>query len=100
LVTGSRIRRSDYTSPTPTPTPTPTTTVDGEYLRDLGLVSVGEVLTQNPTNVSRTGAEVWMSVNNLWDKDPPFSAGGTGGVNGVFCDTLGRSYRMGGRLNF
>ena len=46
-VTGSRIRRSDYTSPTPT------TTVDGEYLRDLGLVSVGEALIQNPTNVSR-----------------------------------------------
>ena len=46
-VTGSRIRRADYTSPTPT------TTVDGEYLHDLGLVSVGDALTQNPTNVSR-----------------------------------------------
>src|SRR5688572_12802050 len=46
-VTGTRIRRADYTSPTPT------TTVDGEYLRDLGLVSVGDALTQNPTNVSR-----------------------------------------------
>src|SRR5688572_24738950 len=46
-VTGTRIRRSDYTSPTPT------TTVDGEYLRDLGLVNVGEALIQNPTNVSR-----------------------------------------------
>ena len=46
-VTGSRIRRADYTSPTPT------TTVDGDYLRDLGLVSVGDALTQNPTNVSR-----------------------------------------------
>ena len=46
-ITGTRIRRSDYTSPTPT------TTVDGEYLRDLGLVNVGEALIQNPTNVSR-----------------------------------------------
>ncbi len=46
-VTGTRIRRSDYTSPTPT------TTVDGEYLRDLGLVNVGDALIQNPTNVSR-----------------------------------------------
>ena len=46
-VTGSRIRRADYTSPTPT------TTIDGDYLRDLGLVSVGDALTQNPTNVSR-----------------------------------------------
>ncbi|HEY8171458.1 MAG TPA: hypothetical protein VIH21_00100, partial [Dehalococcoidia bacterium] len=45
-ITGTRILRSDYTSPTPT------TTVDGEYLRDLGLVNVGEALIQNPTNVS------------------------------------------------
>jgi outer membrane receptor protein involved in Fe transport len=41
-----------------------------------------------------------MSVNNLWDKDPPFSAGGTGGVNGIFYDTLGRTYRVGVRLTF
>ncbi len=47
-----------------------------------------------------TQAEVWMSVNNIWDKDPPFSAGGTGGVNGIFYDTLGRTYRLGVRLNF
>ena len=46
-ITGTRIRRADYTSPTPT------TTVDGDYLRDLGLVNVGEALIQNPTNVSR-----------------------------------------------
>jgi outer membrane receptor protein involved in Fe transport len=61
--------------------------------------------TQNLTasydfEVRDTQAEVWMSVNNLWDKDPPFSAGGTGGVNGIFYDTLGRSYRLGMRLNF
>jgi len=47
-----------------------------------------------------TETEVWMSVNNIWDKDPPFSAGGTGGVNGIFYDTLGRTYRMGVRFNF
>jgi outer membrane receptor protein involved in Fe transport len=61
--------------------------------------------TQNVTasydfEVRDTEAEVWMSVNNLWDKDPPFSAGGTGGVNGIFYDTLGRTYRLGVRLNF
>ena len=47
-----------------------------------------------------TETEIWMSVNNIWDKDPPFSAGGTGGVNGIFYDTMGRTYRMGVRLNF
>jgi iron complex outermembrane recepter protein len=47
-----------------------------------------------------TQTELWMSVNNIWDKDPPFSAGGTGGVNGIFYDTLGRTYRMGVRFNF
>jgi iron complex outermembrane recepter protein len=67
--------------------------------------TVPAYFTQNLTasydfEVRSTEAEVWMSVNNLWDKDPPFSAGGTGGVNGIFYDTLGRSYRLGVRLNF
>lgn len=67
--------------------------------------TVPSYVTQNVTAsydfmVRATQAEVWMSVTNLWDKEPPFSAGGTGGVNGIFYDTLGRSYRMGVRLNF
>ena len=45
-------------------------------------------------------AELWLSINNVWDKTPPFSAGGTGGVNGIYYDTLGRSYRVGLRANF
>jgi len=61
--------------------------------------------TQNVTAsydfmVRDTETEVWMSVNNIWDKEPPFSAGGTGGINGIFYDTLGRTYRLGIRLNF
>jgi iron complex outermembrane recepter protein len=67
--------------------------------------SVPAYFTQNVTAsydfmVRDTETEVWMSVNNIWDKDPPFSAGGTGGINGIFYDTLGRSYRLGVRLNF
>jgi iron complex outermembrane receptor protein len=67
--------------------------------------TVPSYLTQNLTvsydfDVRDTEAELWLSVNNLWDKEPPFSAGGTGGVNGIFYDTLGRSYRVGVRLNF
>src|SRR5690606_29634255 len=29
-------------------------------------------------------AQVWLSINNSWDKDPPFSTGATGGANGAF----------------
>ena len=50
--------------------------------------------------INNVETEVWMSINNLWDKEPPFSAGGTGGVNGIYYDTLGRSYRMGVRVKF
>ncbi len=61
--------------------------------------------TQNVTAsydfmVRDTETELWMSVTNIWDKEPPFSAGGTGGVNGIFYDTMGRMYRVGVRLNF
>jgi outer membrane receptor protein involved in Fe transport len=45
-------------------------------------------------------SQFYLSVNNLLDRDPPFSNGGIGGVNGIFYDTLGRTYRMGVRLRF
>jgi hypothetical protein len=45
-------------------------------------------------------AQVWMSVNNIWDKDPPFATGSTGGRNGSYYDILGRAYRLGVRFNF
>ena len=43
---------------------------------------VASYLTQNVTAsydfmVRRHGLETWMSVNNIWDKDPPFSSGTT-----------------------
>jgi hypothetical protein len=57
-------------------------------------------VTASSDFASATSAEVWMSVNNVRGKDPPFSAGTTGGVNGVFYDTPGRTYRVGVRLNF
>ena len=47
-ITGTRIRRNaDYE------TPNPTTTVDGEYLRSLGIVNAGDAIMQNPANVTR-----------------------------------------------
>ncbi len=47
--------------------------------------------------------ELFGSITNLFDKDPPFSGNngfGVGGVNATFFDTLGRSYRIGVRMNF
>jgi outer membrane receptor protein involved in Fe transport len=45
-VTGTRIRRDGYTAPTPT------TVVDSEYMQNLGLVNIADVVTQIPSNVS------------------------------------------------
>ena len=46
-VTGSRIRRDDFSSPTPT------TVVDAEYLHNLGIVNLGDAIVQMPANVGR-----------------------------------------------
>jgi iron complex outermembrane recepter protein len=46
-VTGSRIKRvNDFN------TPTPTTVVDSSAMQNMGIVNVGEALTQTPANVS------------------------------------------------
>jgi outer membrane receptor protein involved in Fe transport len=44
--------------------------------------------------------QVYANVNNVFDKESPFSAGAVGGVNGIFFDTLGRTYRVGVRVKF
>jgi len=52
-------------------------------------------------NMERT--QLFASITNLFDKDPPFSGNnsfGVGGVNGAFFDTLGRNFRIGLRMNF
>jgi iron complex outermembrane recepter protein len=40
------------------------------------------------------------NVSNLFDRDPPYSAGQVGGVNAIFFDALGRTYRVGMRMSF
>src|SRR5262245_52506047 len=45
-VTGTRIRRDDFT------TPTPTTVVDSQFMENLGIVNVADMVTQIPSNVS------------------------------------------------
>jgi iron complex outermembrane recepter protein len=44
--------------------------------------------------------QLFGNVSNLFDRDPPFSAGQVGGVNAVFFDALGRTYRAGMRVQF
>jgi iron complex outermembrane recepter protein len=46
------------------------------------------------------GVTVYGNVTNLFDKAPPFSAGGVGGVNAANFDALGRTYRFGVRSVF
>jgi outer membrane receptor protein involved in Fe transport len=44
--------------------------------------------------------QVFGSINNLFDKSPPFTGGGISGATAGFHDTFGRAYRMGLRLRF
>jgi iron complex outermembrane recepter protein len=45
--------------------------------------------------------QLWGSINNLFDEDPPlFGSMGLGGTNATFYDTAGQNYRVGLRMNF
>jgi outer membrane receptor protein involved in Fe transport len=44
--------------------------------------------------------QMFASVNNLFNKSPPFTGGGISGASAQYYDTLGRAYRMGVRLRF
>jgi outer membrane receptor protein involved in Fe transport len=44
--------------------------------------------------------QIFGSINNLFDKSPPFTGGGISGASAQYNDTLGRAYRMGVRLKF
>jgi iron complex outermembrane receptor protein len=50
--------------------------------------------------------QLFATIDNLFDKDPPIAVGsgfggnGNGGTNPVFFDALGRAYRIGLRATF
>jgi outer membrane receptor protein involved in Fe transport len=44
--------------------------------------------------------QVFGSINNLFDRNPPFTGGGISGASAQYHDTLGRAYRFGVRLRF
>ncbi len=60
-------------------------TLAGSYTFDLG---------------DKTSMQLFGTIFNVFDKNPPFADGSTGGTNPVFFDTLGRAYRVGLRLTF
>jgi hypothetical protein len=48
--------------------------------------------------------QLWGSINNVTDEEPPLMGGGfgsgIGGANPIFHDTAGQFYRVGLRMNF
>jgi outer membrane receptor protein involved in Fe transport len=44
--------------------------------------------------------QVFGSINNVFDKEPPVIGNGAGGTNPIFYDTVGRTYRVGVRVAF
>ena len=44
--------------------------------------------------------QLFGSVNNLFDKSPPFTGGGISGATSSFHDIMGRAYRFGVRMRF
>ena len=44
--------------------------------------------------------QLWGSINNITNEDPPLFGSATGGTNAIFYNTIGREYRVGVRMNF
>jgi len=44
--------------------------------------------------------QVFGSINNLFDKSPPYTGGGISGASSQYHDIMGRSYRFGVRMRF
>jgi outer membrane receptor protein involved in Fe transport len=73
-------------------------TVDNNTAKAYVNISLNAQYNLRVANMSQF--QIFGSINNLMDKDPPFLSGGTGGAVGGFYDTYGRAYRFGVRLRF
>jgi outer membrane receptor protein involved in Fe transport len=56
--------------------------------------------TYNLNIASMRQFQLTGTVNNLFDKTPPFTGGGISGASAGFHDTFGRAYRLGVRMRF
>lgn len=83
----------------------PLVTMDTNHVPSYDVVTLSGTYTFNQDS---DGAEfqLFAAVNNLFDETPPIAAGtgfggsANGGTNAVFFDTLGRTLRLGIRVNF
>lgn len=50
--------------------------------------------------IADTKLNLFGTINNLFDKDPPLSGIGGGGTSATFYDVIGRNFRVGLRANF
>jgi iron complex outermembrane receptor protein len=51
-------------------------------------------------NLRDVEMQVFGSIQNLFDRNPPLLGLGIGGTNPIFYDTVGRNFRLGVRLSF
>lgn len=83
----------------------PLVTMDTNHVPSYDVVTLSGAYTFNEDS---DGAQVQLfaAINNLFDDAPPIAAGtgfggsANGGTNAVFFDTLGRTLRLGVRVNF
>ena len=52
------------------------------------------------TGFGDNGMQLWGSINNITNEDPPLFGSATGGTNAIFYNTIGREYRVGIRVDF
>ena len=85
--------------------PTRTLSVFNNTINDYFLFSLNASYRFEDLGFNGHGLELWGSVNNLFDTEPPLFGGGgftgsAGGTNPIFYDTIGRSFRFGIRGEF
>jgi outer membrane receptor protein involved in Fe transport len=87
---------------------------DANYMNDAGQYLAGSVDDNSVSpyfNFALNGSynlqvgglkqfQVFGSINNLFDKDPPYSGGYVSGASPQYHDIMGRAYRMGVRMRF
>jgi outer membrane receptor protein involved in Fe transport len=72
--------------------------IDNNWVKPYFNFALNGSYNMNVANLKKF--EVFGSINNLFDKTPPFTGGGISGASSQYHDTMGRAYRMGVRMSF
>ena len=81
------------------------TRVDNNSVPSYEVFGLNASYTFQDVGVAKT-LRTWVSIDNLFDKDPPVATGtgfggaANGGTNPVFFDTIGRYFRLGVSATF